>query len=463
MASNKDQSATYSLDMQKLFLEIMVYDPQCYVRVQNIYNPENFNKELKAASKFIQTYAEKYAGMPSTAQINAETNTKLQNVPAIDNTTIEWFLDEFERFSKHKAINRAILESVDLLENGDYDPIEKMIKDAVQISLTRDLGINYFDDPRGRLMRLKGNNGQVSTGWLTLDRPLFGGFNRGELEIFAGTSGAGKSLFLQNLAVNWMTAGLNGVYITLELSADLCSMRMDSMHTNISSKEIFRHIDDIELKLGMINKKAGVCQIKYLPAQSNINDIRSYIKELQIQTGVEVDYIIVDYLDQMMPASIKVNPSDLFVKDKYVSEELRNLAQELRVVMVSASQLGRGAVEEVEFDHTHIAGGISKINTSDNVFGIFTSRSMREHGRYQLQLMKTRSSSGLGQKVDLEFNPDTLRIRDLPVDEQESSPIASSILPNIKKNSTVLPAEDKKIVAEIQNTKLKEMLANLKK
>ena len=71
------------------------------------------------------------------------------------------------------------------------------------------MGTNYFEDPRGRLNALKDNNGQISTGWANLDKKLFGGFNRGELNIFAGASGAGKSLFLANLGVNWALTGLN--------------------------------------------------------------------------------------------------------------------------------------------------------------------------------------------------------------------------------------------------------------
>jgi proteasome assembly chaperone (PAC2) family protein len=77
-------------------------------------------------------------------------------------------------------------------------------------------------------------------------------------------------------------------------------------------------------------------------------------------------------------------------------------------------------VEEVEFDHSHISGGLSKIQTADNVIGIFTSQAMRERGRYQVQFMKTRSSSGVGQKVDLAFDIAGLRITDLPEDEQDS-------------------------------------------
>jgi hypothetical protein len=78
------------------------------------------------------------------------------------------------------------------------------------------------------------------------------------------------------------------------------------------------------------------------------------------------------------------------------------------------------AVDEIEFDHSHISGGISKINTADNVFAILTSRSMRERGQYQLQLMKTRSSSGVGQKIELAFNVETLRITDIDTDEEHT-------------------------------------------
>ena len=168
----------------------------------------------------------------------------------------------------------------------------------------------------------------------------------------------------------------------------------------------------------------------------------------------------------------------MFVKDKYVSEEIRNLAKELNVILVTASQLNRSAVEEIEFDHSHISGGISKINTADNVFGIFTSRHMREKGQYQLQLMKTRSSSGVGQKIDLSFNLDTLRIFDDESDNQTTmtSKSVGSLLDKIKTSSRVIGNETidpetgeiiknesvKKVVADVQGTKLKAMLNSLK-
>jgi replicative DNA helicase len=267
--------------------------------------------------------------------------------------------------------------------------------------------------------------------------------NRGEITIFAGGSGAGKSLFLQNFAVNWALAGLNVAYVSLELSEQLISMRLDAMVSGYSTKEVMRNMDDVDLKVRMKAKGAGRLRVKQMPNGVNANDLRVFLREYEIQSGEKVDCLLVDYLDLMMPISAKVSGSDLFIKDKYVSEELRNLATERDILLVTASQLNRGAVEEIEFDHHHIAGGISKIQTADNVVGIFTSNAMRERGRYQIQFMKTRSSSGVGSKVDLKFDPDTLRIEDLEEGDDDAMTVAAgSLVDQLKRGNSIKADED---------------------
>ena len=472
----------YGIEVQKLFLEMMLEDAQGYVRVQNIYNPENFDRSLRPAAEFLKEHGDKYKTLPDRAQISATTGVKLQPVPELNEGHFEWFMTEFEAFTRRQELERAILKAADLLEKGDYDPVEKLIKDAVQISLTKDMGTDYFADPKGRIEKYFNSGGQVSTGWPQMDRLLYGGFSRGELNIFAGGSGSGKSLVMLNIALNWVQTGLSGVYITLELSEELTSLRTDAMLTNMSTKDIRKDIGTTELKVKLVGKKSGNYQVKGLPAQSNINDIRAYLKEYQIQTGKRVDFVMIDYLDLLMPVSAKVSPNDLFVKDKYVSEELRNLAKELQILMVTASQLNRSAVEEVEFDHSHISGGISKINTADNVFGIFTSRQMKERGKYQIQCMKSRSSTGVGQKIDLEYDIDTMRITDAGGDDGENSFRKPSLMDSIKAKASVTHAEavdsaggwdrptpkdghdqlDTKISADVQSTKLKQLLGKIK-
>jgi len=457
----------YNPDLQKLFLEMMLHDAGSYVRVQNIYNEENFDRSLRAVAKFIKEHSEKHKTLPNLDQIRATTGVELRPVPDLNEGHTSWFLEEFENFTKQKELERAILKAADLIENGDFNPVEKLIKDAVQISLQKDLGTDYFADPAERINKYFNSGGQVSTGWPQLDKLLYGGFSRGELNIFAGGSGSGKSLVMMNIALNWIQTGLHGVYVTLELSEELTSLRTDAMLSSMSTKDIRKDIDTTTLKVKMVGKKSGTYQVKGLPAQSNINDIRAFLKEYQIQTNRRVDFIMIDYLDLLMPVSAKVSPNDLFVKDKYVSEELRNLAKELGILMVTASQLNRGAVDEIEFDHSHISGGISKINTADNVFGIFTSRAMRERGRYQIQCMKSRSSTGVGMKVDLTYNIETMRITDEGEEASGYQPQATSIMNQIKARSTVDVStgeikDTAPIHAEVGNNKLKSMLAAIK-
>ena len=476
------QNTDYGYDIQKVYLEMMLSDAESFVRCQAVFDPDSFDRRLKVAAEFLTNYVTEHNTLPTRDMVNAAAElhgeNKMRDPGDLNESHYDWLLAEFETFSKHKALEAAILKSADLLESGEYGQCEDIVKKAVQIGLQKDLGTNYFADPRARLEGIKSANGQVSTGWAAIDKKLFGGFNRGELNIFAGGSGAGKSLFLANLGVNWAEAGMNVLYLTLELSEALVSMRVDSMITGIPSRDVFKNIDDVEMKVKMIGKKAGAFQVKYMPSGKTPNDVRSYIKEYEIKTGKKVDVLLIDYLDLLMPNGAKVSAENLYIKDKYVSEELRNLAMELNTVFVTAAQLNRGAVEEIEFDHSHISGGLSKIQTADNVLGIFTSRAMRERGRYQLQLMKTRNSGGVGQKIDLGFDVDTLRIVDIDDDDDDSygsAPSgggASSIMDSLKRNPTNAPTNTQredpsegttspKIKAEADSTKLKQFLNNL--
>ena len=415
------QVKEYNLDLQRLFVEFLAQDKDLFARVNGIIDPLFFDRELRKGVEFIQEHVSGYSALPTREQVLAATGLELQELKDVDDRHQKWFIDEFETFCKHKALEAAILASADMLERGEYGPVERRIKEAVQVGLAKHMGTDYWESPAERIERVRNLRGGTSTGWTEIDKKLYGGFNRGELNIFAAPSGGGKSLFLQNLALNWSIAGLNVVYITLELSEELSSMRLDSMITGMNTREVFKNKDDVDLKVRVQAKNAGKLQIVQLPNGITINNITSYMREYEVKNDVKIDAVCIDYLDLMMPAQSKVNPSDLYIKDKFVSEEMRNFAVEHDILFATASQLNRGAVEEVEYDHSHIAGGLSKVQTADNVIGIFTSQAMRERGRYQVQFMKTRSSSGVGHKVDLKFDIAGLRISDLDEEEMGST------------------------------------------
>lgn len=183
------ENIDYSIDVQKLYLELFLVDRDSFIRCQSIFDFTLFDKKLQPTAKFIHDYVNEYSTIPNTEIVHANTKFELQKIENINAGDIDWLLDSFELFTRHKALERAIVETYDLLSTGEYAQVEHKIKKAVQITLQKDLGTDYFSDPLGRLERIKSSNGQMSCGWAALDKLLYGGFNRGELEIFAGGSG----------------------------------------------------------------------------------------------------------------------------------------------------------------------------------------------------------------------------------------------------------------------------------
>lgn len=431
----------YTPELEDLFVRFLLSDSELLTRSLSVAKDEYFESgPAKKAVRFLLNYVNEHSTVPSIDILNTtcKVNYTLLN-EAECKAHESWFLKEFETFCRHRALEIEILNSTDLLEQKRYGEVEARIKRAVQIGMVKDLGTSTFDDPHKQIQSLLDKGIMVPTGWRDIDKKLYGGTEKGTLSIFAGQSGTGKSLFLQNWALNLVSQSLNVVYITLELSEKLTNLRLYAMISGYGTKELVRDPEDTAMRvMNFSRKNGGSLQIKQLPNGCTANDIRAYIKEYEIQTGLAVDAVMIDYLDLLMPYERRVSPSDLFVKDKYVSEELRNLAIDLKVVCGTASQLNRQSHEEIEYDHSHISGGISKINTADNVIAIFTTMTMKENGRYQVQLLKTRSSSGTGAKIGLKYNVKTMRITDLDEDDDSVETLVSAdIVKQLKNKSTI--------------------------
>lgn len=435
----------------------MLSDKDLFVRCNSITDSNYFDRTLKKSVDFIVNHTQEYGDLPTSKQIKATTNLELENIDDIKEEHKKWFLDEYEKFCRHKALEIAILESTDKLKRKEYGAVEYLIKEAVAIGLAKEIGMNYWEDPETRLNDIQNNKPAISTGWKAIDTVLYGGFERGTLNIFAAPSGHGKSLFLQNLSVNWALAGFNVVYISLELSEKLCSMRFDSMLTGYGTRDLFKNKQDVALKLGMISKNAGDLQIVQLPNGITVNDLKAYIKEYQIQTGINVDAVVVDYLDLMTPARQKVQLSDVSLKDKLVSEELRNFAIEGNYLFATASQINRQGLDEAEYGMGTIAGGLTKIYTADNAIGIHASRAMKERGVIQIEFMKTRSSGGEGKKIEMAYNNICMRVLDLP-DDHNSENEQSSVYNKVKSRLNSDKINSNTVEQKVDTERLKSIL-----
>lgn len=401
----------YDIQFQLYLLSQIFSTPDLYVRCKNVLKPDYFDKEYHSSIQYVHDYSAKYNVTPTLNDIKHNSDFSFNDTPVGD-LNQQAVLDSVGEFCRHKALALAIQQGMELVNQKRYGGIEELIREAMLVTVQNDLGLDIYEDPEDVIKSLANMQGTFKSGWETLDYKLFGGFGRQELEIFAAASGGGKSVVLQNLAVNFSKAGLNGAYITLELAKELVAVRIYGMLVNTPQNRVKTDIDETAAKVKIEETTNGKLRIHRLPESvTTVNDIESYIRELQIKTGIKLDYVCVDYLDLLTSDRCGTNDkSNAFVKDKFVSEELRALAMKMDLTVFTACQFNRSGVsgEDVK-SQAQIAGGISKIYTADNVIYI---DARKERGEMVFDFQKTRNSSAVGSRLIMSYDVDSLRVLD---------------------------------------------------
>ena len=402
------------IEKQKLLIELILGNADLFARCNTIIQPKFFDSSLQKAVKFSQDYFEKYHAIPSAAIIKGETGISIQQYDALTRDEITYTATEVEQHCRNAAVIDAIFQAPDLHEKGDYETIWKLIKDASSISLNNDLGISYFANVEERLKDLLNNSPVISTGWSDVDEALGGGLSRQELLLFAANSGIGKSIVMANLSVNLVRQGYNVIYISLELADRVVAKRFDSMVTSISQSDILRKIEEVSNKVNTFknNGKTGELFIKRMPESvTTANDIRAYLKEFEQKHAFRPDILVIDYID-LMASNRNISAENIWLADKYKTEECRSIGFDYDCAIVTASQLGRGALEAEKVHQGHIQGGISKVQTCDLMISIIQNDLMRATGEYQFEYTKTRNSGAVGSSTLLRWDPIALRVSD---------------------------------------------------
>lgn len=400
-------------DKQLLLIEYLISSPDTFAICNKILKKEYFEPKLQDLVGYISDYYKKYSSVPDLEQILIDTGSKLKK-HEISPSKIAYCCSEIEEFCKHSAFEKSILHAANELLTKKYDSnygaLVECVKDSLLISLHDNLGASFFNDYEDMIERLTRKENLQPTGYTELDKALFGGINRKEMLLVSACSGGGKSIFMGNIGLNFINYGLNGVYISLELSEELVYERFLMMTSGYGREKWKYNIDEVSKKIHTYNKdKRGELHIAKMRLGTNANDIRSYLKEYELKTDRRPDFIICDYLDLMRPID-DANAKDPFTKDKFCSEEFRDIGDEYNAFPITASQLNRGAVNVDTRDHSHIAGGISKINTTDIYASIRMTPDMLAAGDMELYLEKTRSSNGVGKRIPLHIDGITMRI-----------------------------------------------------
>lgn len=395
-------------EKEKLLIDYILSSKDLFVKVVGVLKPEYFEKPLDRVVKFTLDYFTKYHALPQNDIVKAETEIEVEE-KELSKEEFEYIVDEVEEHCKNEAMRLAILNSIDHLENRNFGAIQEKVREALSVSVDKNLGISFFEDPALRLMMMQQNIDARSVGWKAMDE-LLDYTRRGEMVIFAGGSGSGKSVVLANVAKNMAKQGLNVLVLTLELAEDLVAKRIDSIVTGIESKEIFDRIDDVTDALNSMKGNYADIFIKKMSAGIDANQLRAYLMEFHLQYGIYPDVICLDYLDLMSPNNRSIQGR--FDIDKAVSEELRDVFVEYGIYGFTASQLNRESVGTAVKSQAHIAGGISKINTSDATLAIVRNEEEIDNGEIIFQPIKLRNAEMSTNPVKLFWNNKTLEITD---------------------------------------------------
>lgn len=393
---------------QQLLLEYLVSSVDTFTLCKSIVKPEYFDPELRRSVEFIHDYYDKYSSIPTSDQIEAESNVVLKT-RQVTRDQIAYCADEIEQFCRNKAMQQAIIQASKFIEKDDHGAIETLVRNALSVTLNRDLGISYFDKPLDRLEKQTLQPLRTPTKWTAFDKLLNGGVARKEILLFSANSGGGKSITLANLAVNMLEQGLNVLYLSLELSEELIAQRFDTMFTGIPSVLAQQKYRDIASSLVQIAPNMGKMQIKHMPSGTTSNQIRAYLKEFELKNRLVPDLLIVDYLD-IMGSNEKVSADNVWEKDKRATEQLRDIAFDYNLYVATASQQNRSAIDAQELNQSHIAGGLSKVNTVDVYASVILTPTMKAAGEIGFSFLKTRNSDGVGKTIYLKWDNRRLRI-----------------------------------------------------
>lgn len=397
----------------------------------------------------LKAYENKYQKVPSASDIKLmiETDTNISEVDS-DNTykyldelrntdlvsDIDLLVTETESWAQNRALELAILDSVDILQNpkkGSKGMIEDKIKDALSVQFSVEIGHDYFKDVEKRLEAYSSDEEKLPfNSTQELNVALNGGLRRKTLTVLMGRPNIGKTLWLCHMAADCMRAGLNVLYITGEMSemtgitrridANLLDMDMDQLSSKVDRKLFLSGVK------GLFEKSTGRLITKeFPPGTASAHHIKSVIQEIRQKKGIKIDVVFVDYLNLFqsyrLPASAMSN-SYLYVKA--VAEEMRALAVEFDVPVVTATQINRSssnaAADTLDMTGTSESFGIPM--TADFMGGIIQTPELFEQGKYLFKVIKSRFGDNINEVYTLMVNRSRMRLSD-PKGEEKAVPI----------------------------------------
>lgn len=283
-------------------------------------------------------------------------------------TDLDYVRNEFLEFCQNQNMKHAILESVDLIKTKNYDAIKTLVDNALKFGKSkRDIGHIYEDMIEDRLIK-NPRTKLMDTEWSVINEITDGGIGAGDLLIFIGAAGSGKSWALASLGHHALVNAKNVLHFTLELNENYTGMRYDSKLMGIPSQNLKYHVDDVKMKL--MSDIKGKLRIKYYPQKSvGVAALKTHVNRL-MSLGYEPDLIIVDYADILRSDNAQAIKGGSYFEAGGIYEDLRGMAGEFQVPVATASQAQRSAANDEIITGDQVAESYKKIMTGDIIISI---------------------------------------------------------------------------------------------
>mgnify|MGYP003332888526 FL=1 len=356
--------------------------------------------------------------------------TCLQEIVKIkeEQSKIDWLVDKTEKFCQEKAIYNAVLGSISILDGKDKTQdkgsIPKLLSDALAVSFDNSVGHDYLENSDERFEFYHRKEERIPFDLEYFNKITKGGLPVKTLNIALAGTGVGKSLFMCHVAAGCMVQGKNVLYITMEMAEEKIAERIDANLLNVS-------VDDlVSLPKEMYDKKieklraktVGKLIIKEYPtAAASATHFRTLLNELNLKKSFVPDIIFVDYLNICCSSRIKAGANvNSYTYVKAIAEELRGLAVEFGVPIVSATQTTRSGYSSSDPGLEDTSESFGLPATADLMFALVSSEELEEMGQIMVKQLKNRyNDPGYYKRFTLGIDRAKMRLYDIEQSAQE--------------------------------------------
>jgi replicative DNA helicase len=308
-----------------------------------------------------------------------------------------WLLDTTEKWCRDRAIYLALLESIKIADGGNQkvskDAIPAILQEALAVSFDEHVGHDYIENVEQRYDFYHREEEKIPFDLDKFNLITKGGLPNKTLNIGLAGTGVGKSLFMCHCAAACLSQGKNVLYITLEMAEEKIAERIDANLLNVNIKDIGRLPEQIfTSRIADIGRKTqGRLIIKEYPtASAHVGHFKSLINELSLKKTFSPDIIFIDYLNICASARYKGHIVNSYTYVKAIAEELRGLAVENNVPIVSATQTTRSGFGNTDVDLTDTSESFGLPATADFMFALISTEELEQSGRIMVKQLKNR-------------------------------------------------------------------------